>query len=149
MILATKFDAPNPSENLEIFKELYQTDLPIITVSPVSGENIDYLKSRNLLEKLNLIRTYSKIPSKDPDMENPFILRRGSTVLELARKIHHDFSDNLKHARVWGSSKFDGQQVDRDFVLQDGDIVELHITHKRHSLYNNECLQIIIIIFSV
>lgn len=127
MILATKFDLPGAGENLEIFKELYQTDLPIITVSAVSGENIDYLKSCNLLEDLNLIRIYSKIPRKDPDMGNPFILQKGSTVSNFARQIHHDFADGLKHARVWGSSKFDGQQVDRDFILQDGDIVELHL----------------------
>jgi len=29
---------------------------------------------------------------------------------------------------VWGSAKFDGQQVQRDFVLADKDIVELHIS---------------------
>jgi len=28
---------------------------------------------------------------------------------------------------MWGSSKFDGQQVDRDHPLEDGDIVEFHI----------------------
>ena len=127
LILATKFDLPGAAENLEIFKELYQTDLPILTVSTISGENIDYLKSRSLLEDLNLIRIYSKIPRKEPDMKNPFILQEGSTVSDLARQIHHDFADGLKHARVWGSSKFDGQQVDKDFILQDGDIVELHL----------------------
>jgi ribosome-interacting GTPase 1 len=26
---------------------------------------------------------------------------------------------------VWGSAEFDGQMVHRDYVLQDGDIVEL------------------------
>ncbi|MCK4237285.1 MAG: TGS domain-containing protein, partial [Candidatus Krumholzibacteria bacterium] len=43
------------------------------------------------------------------------------------RAIHHDFSDNLRFARVWGSARFDGQSVQRDYVLQDGDIIELHI----------------------
>jgi ribosome-interacting GTPase 1 len=127
MILATKYDLSEASENLKIFKELYKNDLPIIAVSAVSGVNIDYLKSCRLLEDLNLIRIYSKIPRKDPDMKNPFILQKGSTVSDLARQIHHDFANGLKHARVWGSSKFDGQQVDRDFILQDGDIVELHL----------------------
>jgi ribosome-interacting GTPase 1 len=28
---------------------------------------------------------------------------------------------------VWGSSAFDGQNVASDYVLADGDIVELHI----------------------
>jgi len=35
--------------------------------------------------------------------------------------------DNLKAARLWGSSVFDGQLVQRDYVLQDGDVLELKI----------------------
>ncbi|HDM08667.1 MAG TPA: TGS domain-containing protein, partial [Candidatus Omnitrophica bacterium] len=33
----------------------------------------------------------------------------------------------LKYARIWGSAKFDGQRVPRDYVLQDRDIIEFHI----------------------
>ncbi len=46
---------------------------------------------------------------------------------ELAGKIHRDFFDKLKTARVWGSSAFEGQMVQRDYVLKDGDVVELRI----------------------
>jgi len=28
---------------------------------------------------------------------------------------------------VWGSTAFDGQNVSSDYVLSDGDVVELHI----------------------
>jgi hypothetical protein len=48
-------------------------------------------------------------------------------VYELAGKIHKDFLDQLKAARVWGSATHDGQMVGRDHVLQDGDIVELRM----------------------
>jgi uncharacterized protein len=54
-------------------------------------------------------------------------MTKGSTITDLARKIHRDFFDNLKSARVWGGAQFDGQSVQRDYVLQDGDIVELHM----------------------
>jgi len=127
VILASKLDLPASQENLDIFRDLSQIDIPVLPVSPVSGMNMDFLQSRKLLEMLNLIRVYSKIPSKDPDMKNPFILQKESTVMDFARQVHQDFANNLKHARVWGSSKFDGQQVDRDYILQDGDIVELNI----------------------
>jgi ribosome-interacting GTPase 1 len=60
-------------------------------------------------------------------MKDPYVMPAGSTIMDLATHIHHDFADNLQFARVWGSSRFDGQPVQRDFVLQDGDIVELHI----------------------
>ncbi len=127
MILANKLDLPAAQENLDMFRDLSPIDIPVLPVSPVSGMNMDFLKSRKLLDMLNLIRIYSKIPSKEPDMKNPFILQKESTVMEFARQIHQDFANDLKHARVWGSSKFEGQQVDRDYILQDGDIVELHL----------------------
>jgi uncharacterized protein len=45
--------------------------------------------------------------------------------MDLAGMVHRDFYENLKAARVWGSSAFDGQMVTRAYVLQEGDIVEL------------------------
>ena len=41
--------------------------------------------------------------------------------------VHLDFLENLKTARVWGSATRDGQMVSRDYILHDGDIVELRI----------------------
>jgi ribosome-interacting GTPase 1 len=46
---------------------------------------------------------------------------------DFAGKVHKDFAQKLKSARVWGTAVFDGQLVQRDYVLQDGDIVELQI----------------------
>ena len=44
---------------------------------------------------------------------------------EFAAKVHQDFVENLKSARVWGSATHDGQMVGRDHVLHDRDVVEL------------------------
>ena len=66
-------------------------------------------------------------PGKEPDLERPFVLKKGSTVSDLAEKIHRDFYEKLKAARVWGSSAFPGQMVQRDYELHEGDIVELRI----------------------
>jgi ribosome-interacting GTPase 1 len=76
---------------------------------------------------LDRIRAYSKEPGKPPDMTSPFVLRRGQTVLDLAAKIHRDFPDALKQARVWGSARFGGQAVERTYVLEDRDVVELQV----------------------
>ena len=46
---------------------------------------------------------------------------------DLAAKIHKDFLEKLKYARVWGKNVYDGQMVQRDHILQDGDIVEVHV----------------------
>ena len=52
--------------------------------------------------------------------------RRHDTVDALAERVHHDFVERLKFAKIWGEEGHDGQQVGRDHVLHEGDMVELH-----------------------
>jgi uncharacterized protein len=75
-----------------------------------------------------VIRVYTKLPTaKEPDMERPFTMRRGSTLLELAGQVHKDYLENLKFARVWGQAVHAGTAVKGDYELHDRDIVELHM----------------------
>ena len=46
---------------------------------------------------------------------------------DVAEAVHKDIAASLKFARVWGVETFDGQRVTRDYVVQDGDVIELHI----------------------
>jgi hypothetical protein len=126
LVLANKCDGEGCDEVFEIFRELLEADWPMLAVSVESGNNLDVLK-RNLFDQLDIVRVYSKMPGKEPDLETPFVMRGEPTLEEFASKIHQDFYANLKSARVWGSTAFDGQQVQRDYVLQDGDVVELKI----------------------
>jgi ribosome-interacting GTPase 1 len=48
-------------------------------------------------------------------------------VEQAAEAVHKDFRAKLKYARLWGSGKHDGLNVKRDHVLQDGDVIELHL----------------------
>ncbi|HID60814.1 MAG TPA: TGS domain-containing protein [Hadesarchaea archaeon] len=81
---------------------------------------------KSIYENLGLIRVYTKRPDEEP-ARRPVVLPRGSTILQVTRAVHKDFEKHLKFARVWGSAKFPGQQVSRDHVLQDKDVVELHV----------------------
>lgn len=90
------------------------------------GSGIAALKKK-IFELIEVVRVYTKVPHKPPDMDDPYVLPRGSSIMDLAIAIHHDFADNLRFACVWGSSKFDGQQVHKDHVIEDGDVVELHM----------------------
>lgn len=126
MIVANKVDSPSAAENLEFLKEVVAGEFDIVPVSALHGQGIEDMK-RALFVFLDIIRIYSKMPGKKPDMEKPFIVKRGSTVADVAVKIHRDFGDKVKSARVWGSAKFDGQVVDRHHVLKDRDVVEIHI----------------------
>ena len=56
----------------------------------------------------------------------PFALPRGATVGDLAERIHKDLLGTMTFARVWGTSAFDGQAVQKEHVLAEGDIVEIH-----------------------
>ena len=75
---------------------------------------------------LCIVRVYSKPPGREPDRVKPFVVPQGSTLLDFARTVHHDFADRLKFARVWGHGKFEGQRATRDYRVDDGDVIELH-----------------------
>ncbi len=126
LVLANKCDDQEAEELFEIFSMLLDEKWPILPVSATTGHNLEQLKQA-VFDGLAIMRVYAKPPGKDPDLTRPYVLPRGSTVEEFARKIHKDFYDNLKAARVWGSATFDGQAVSRDHVLSDGDVVELRI----------------------
>jgi ribosome-interacting GTPase 1 len=126
LVVANKNDDEQSDENVEIFCELLEEDWPLLPLSVTTGRNLELLKTR-LLADLEIIRVYTKAPNKKPDFTSPFVLKQGDTVMDLAERIHHDFVDQLKSARIWGQVDFDGQLVSRDHVLHDGDVVELHI----------------------
>lgn len=123
---ANKVDALDARDNLQFLKELFGDRLSLRPVSAKLGDGIEDLR-REIFLFLDIVRTYSKIPGKKPELNDPFALRRGTTVGEMARAVHKDFVDKFKYARVWRRNSLHGQMVNRDFVLEDGDVVELHI----------------------
>lgn len=99
--------------------------LDVVPISARTKQGLDKLFQR-LWELLAVVRVYAKEPGRPADMQKPFFLPVGSTVADLARLIHRDLPDTMKFARLWGHSRFDGQQVHKTEVLHDRDIVEIH-----------------------
>ena len=95
-------------------------------VSAVLEQGIEDLR-KAVIKRLGIVRIYSKIPGKPPDMNKPFVVPRNSTVLDVAMQVHKEFAENLRYARIWGSERFDGQKVQRDYKVSDKDVIELHI----------------------
>lgn len=85
------------------------------------------ISKEEIFDFFDLIKIYTKKPGKEADMEDPLVLKRGSTVEEACEEVHRDFAKKLKYAKVWGSSQFDGQRVKKNHVLEDDDILEIHI----------------------
>lgn len=124
LVLATRADLPGGLDNIEIMRELGPSGLEIYPVSTVTGLGLEALKEK-IFTILGIIRIYTKVPGREPDMKTPFILQKGSTVMELAASVHRDLPRLMKNARIWGSARFEGQSVMRDHVLEDRDIVEI------------------------
>lgn len=127
LLVANKLDAPEANERLALLHELFPPEYhPTVAVSVHTGAGLETLRQA-AWELIDRVRVYGKPAGQKPDMERPFALPRGSTVEEFAAAVHRDLPAQLKSARVWGpSARFPGQTVDRDHVLADQDVVELH-----------------------
>jgi ribosome-interacting GTPase 1 len=126
VVVGNKRDLPLFETNLELLKELFGERLPIFQLSAMESGNVEEFR-RFIFDSLQILRVYTKTPGKKADFNDPVILKVGSTLLQAAKEIHKDFARNLKFARVWGEGVFDGQMVQKDFVLKDGHVVEFHI----------------------
>ncbi len=126
LLIANKMDLDAGGENREALKFFFESQLPLVSVSALQPEGLEELK-QHLFSLLHVIRVYSKAPGKKPDHDEPFVLKRGSRVIDMARAVHKDFAEKLAYARLWRQGQFSGQMVNRDQTLEDEDIVELHL----------------------
>jgi len=126
LIIGNKLDLAGARENYAALQNKYGEQLPVLAISARERIGLEELK-RKVYQVLDIIRVYTKVPGQKPDFDDPVILERGSTLADAAEAVHKDFRAKLKYARVWGSGKHDGIMVRRDHILQDGDIIELHL----------------------
>lgn len=125
ILIGNKSDLDTSGEMANLLKEFYQDKFNIIIVSALEKTNLESLKEA-IFNVLSIIRIYTKVPGKPPDKTKPYVLPKGSTVYDVARAIHHELAETFRTARVWGSTRFEGQFVERDYVVADQDIVEIH-----------------------
>lgn len=127
VIIANKLDTKEAKKNLVQLKEFVAGRIPIVAVSCEKKEGLLNI-GKVLFETLDLIRIYTKEPGVRKPSNRPFTLPRGATIVDLAKNIHTDFQKDFAFARVWSKRlKFSPQKVGLSFLLEDGDIVELHI----------------------
>jgi small GTP-binding protein len=126
LVLLTKIDQGSAADNAKIFREMYGIDHAIREISITDANGIAGLK-RELFDRLNIIRVYTKKIGHPPLKHDPVILKNGTTVIEAAEHIHKDFKQNLQFTRLWNDSGFTGQRIEKTHVLKDGDIIEFHV----------------------
>jgi ribosome-interacting GTPase 1 len=116
----------DPAAELEVLSELLELDLPMVTLSALTGAGCEAVGPL-LFKALQIVRVYTKQPGKPADTDRPFTLRRGQTVLNVAEQVHKDIASALRYAKIWGTEVYAGQQVGPEHVLADKDIIELHM----------------------
>ncbi len=126
IITGNKLDKDGAGQNYDQLRARYREHLPMTAISAVKGTGLEELR-RRIYEVLDILRVYTKAPGHEPDFTDPIILGTGDTMADAAESVHKDFRARLKYARVWGSGKHDGIMVKRDHVLEDGDVIELHM----------------------
>ena len=112
-------------DNLDKLRAMYP-GFVIVATSIIDDDSLLKFK-RALYDSLGIIRVYTKPVGHEPDYKDPIILPLEATVEQAAFTLHKDFARNLKFAKIWGEGKFDGQRVQNDYRLSDGDILEFHM----------------------
>jgi len=126
ILAAAKTDLEGAGDGLEALRFFFEAQLPVLPVSAERGDGLEDLR-RRIFDLLHVIRVYSKVPGKKAEFESPFILPCRSDVMRIASAVHKDFVEKLAYARLWRGNEITGMMVNRDFALEDGDIVELHL----------------------
>ena len=125
VFIGNKADLKEAQGNCRHLLENFSKTYPVLCISSKENLNLDGLK-QEIFSILDIVRTYTKAPGKSADLNDPIILPKGSSVLDFASQVHKDFVQKLKFARIWSRQKYDGQMVQRDYILKDRDIIELH-----------------------
>jgi len=100
---------------------------PPIMVSAVSGYHIEELKDA-IYDELGFIRIFLKPTGDKADLDEPLIIREPATVEDVCNKLHREFVEKFRYAKVWGDSvKHDAQRVGLPHKLVDGDILSIVI----------------------
>jgi ribosome-interacting GTPase 1 len=126
VIVANKLDLKGAELNLKILKKYVNGKLPIVGMSCQDKKGLEEL-GKAIFESLGIIRIYTKEPGSKAETGRPFALKRGATINDLAKNIHKEFLYNFLFAMVWAKRlPFSPKKVGLNFVLDDGDIVEIH-----------------------
>jgi ribosome-interacting GTPase 1 len=124
LLVGTKLDLPAAQVGAELLRMELDDRMPLLLTSAQSHSGLDELRQR-IVSALDVVRVYAKPPGRPADMSRPFVLRRGSTVEDLADMVHHEVRQTLHFAVRWPTEGMPLRVAHR-YQLADRDIIELH-----------------------
>jgi ribosome-interacting GTPase 1 len=125
LLVCNKDDIDDLDDKKKIATKIYGNKFPYIFISISKNRNIDEFREA-VFKTLNVIRIYTKVPGKKVDKGNPFILPACTNVKEAAKTIHNELAETMKFVCLWDSNKYNGHRVEKNHILNDGDIIEIH-----------------------
>jgi ribosome-interacting GTPase 1 len=127
VIVANKLDLEGAKANLRLLESYVNEKIPVVAVSCEKRLGLEQLGGA-LVKVLGVIRVYTKEPGAREFSNKPFPLKKGATLHDLAKSIHSDFEKHFAFAKVWSNRlAFSPKKVGLGFVLEDGDVVEIHV----------------------
>jgi len=127
IIVANKMDVAKAEEKLLYLEEaLKDRGIPLLAVSCRNNQGLNKL-GESIFQMLGIIRVYTKEPTDKKPSAKPIVVEEGSSVIDIAKKLHSDLYRKLKYARIWGpGAKYPGEKVGPGHVMKDRDIIEVH-----------------------
>lgn len=128
LLVLNKIDLDDALPRWQLLQEM-MTDpppaWPTFLISAKTGVGVKELQ-QGIFAAADLVRVYTKSPKEEQaQLVDPYTVKRGGTVADIAGQVHGDFAERLKSARVWHFGVADSITVKGDHVVQDKDIVEL------------------------
>lgn len=111
--------------NKRLIRERIPAGTKVLYASASRGEGIAELKEL-IFSELKLVRIFLKEKSGHVDTEQPLILRDGSTVRDVCRRISRQMIASFRYANVISeTSKVQSRRVGIDHALSDGDVINI------------------------
>ncbi len=100
LMVFNKIDAVGAEEREKFFHEIIQVNFETHRVSTVTSRH--WQTRRSNLRNLGKIRVYSRDPeTKQADLDRPFVLNKGDSLLGFASLIHEELAKKVKSAKIW------------------------------------------------
>ncbi len=121
IVILNKTDSASSELILDAGKKLSEA----LFISADKGTNLDSLRE-SIFNALEFIHVFMKPQGREADLEEPLIIKKGSNVSDVCERLHKDFKNRFRFARIWGkSARYEGQRVGLEHRLEDGDIISL------------------------
>ncbi|QLG69418.1 MAG: GTP-binding protein RBG1/RBG2 [Candidatus Woesebacteria bacterium] len=106
-------------QNMSYEKQEGSEENPIL-ISAKEKMGLERLLEK-IWEKLELINIYLVKSDAKPSNDNPMVVKRGISLLDVAYKISEEFAKNITAAIIWGNgAKFPGQKVSLETKVEEG-----------------------------